>query len=224
MTESHTLKSLFYGGLLSIDKISRKGKNNPPLTTTMPRSYGNPLQYDYDMDTENNIYDAFRDSKGCRHYDNGRYAPCAATMMMAQVLIWTGIMRANIIRAITMNYATPAKKQAGNLIKWDSLPAMKKWTNVPLKNGLHQMKNEDDSSGPHWNMEQAKQIMQQNGIDSDPAEFYAALNMMYSDYGKVAKKYGVNESGYYAHLTKAFLDDKDAGDGKLMRYYECVVK
>ena len=61
MTESHTLESLFYGGLLSIDKISRKGKNNPPLTTTMPKSYGKPLQYDYDMDTENNIYDAFRE-------------------------------------------------------------------------------------------------------------------------------------------------------------------
>ena len=86
------------------------------------------------------------------------------------------------------------------------------------------MDNSDGTHGPHWNMEQAKQIMQQNNIDCDPAEFYAALNMMYSDYFKVAKKYGVNESGLYAHLAKAFLDDKDAGDGKLMRYYECVVK
>lgn len=86
------------------------------------------------------------------------------------------------------------------------------------------MRNEDGTKGPHWNMEQAKQIMQQNGIECDPAEFYAALNMMYSDYCKVAKEFNVNESAYYAKLAKAFLDDKDAGDGKLLRYYECVVK
>lgn len=86
------------------------------------------------------------------------------------------------------------------------------------------MRNEDGTTGPHWNMEQAKQIMQQNNIECDPAEFYAALNMMYSDYCKVAKEFNVNESAYYAKLAKAFLEDKDAGDGKLLRYYECVVK
>ncbi len=89
---------------------------------------------------------------------------------------------------------------------------------------VQDMQNEDGSQGPHWTMEQSRQIAKQHGIKCDPAEFFAALNMMYSDYCKVAKEFNVNSSGFFAKLAKAFLDDKDAGKGKLMKYYECVVR
>lgn len=190
----------------------------------MPRSYGNIPQYEHGMGPENNIYDAFRDSRGRRHYDNGRYAPMRS--------YYDDGYRSDMDRnnegeyypgGITMNYGGGSKK-GGDPHKMGFAAGNGKMDKHTAEEWAHQMKNEDGTSGPHWNMEQAKQIMQQNGIDCDPAEFYVALNMMYSDYCKVAKKYNINESGYYAHMAKAFLDDKDAEDGKLMRYYECVVK
>ncbi|MDY4223633.1 MAG: hypothetical protein SOX75_03020 [Candidatus Limivicinus sp.] len=49
------------------------------------------------------------------------------------------------------------------------------------------------------------------------------MNMLYSDYFKVAKKFIVNNTEFYANLAEAFLCDKDAADDKLIRYYECVV-
>lgn len=85
------------------------------------------------------------------------------------------------------------------------------------------MRNSDGSMGPHWKMEQVKQVMQQKGIDKDPIEFYVTMNMLYSDYGQVAKTHGINSVDFYIDLAKAFLDDPDAGDDKLMKYYEYIV-
>lgn len=81
------------------------------------------------------------------------------------------------------------------------------------------MENEDGSKGPHWTLDQAKQVMSQRGIECDPLEFWVALCMMYSDYCKAAKKFDVNSLDFYAYMAKAFLDDKDAPKDKLARYY-----
>lgn len=86
------------------------------------------------------------------------------------------------------------------------------------------MKNEDGTTGAHWTMEQAEQVMRQHGIQCEPAEFYAALNMLYSDFCEIFKKHGVNKIDFYADMAKAWLDDKDAVSDKLSAYYECVVK
>lgn len=86
------------------------------------------------------------------------------------------------------------------------------------------MKNADGSSGPHWTLEQARQIMEQQKAQCDELEFYVALNMMYSDYCKVAKKFNVDITEFYACLAKAFLEDKDAQPDKLMKYYEYITK
>lgn len=87
-----------------------------------------------------------------------------------------------------------------------------------------QMKNVDGTKGAHWKMEQVKQVQQVRKIECDPVEFFVAMNMMYSDYNKVARAHGVNNVDFYADMAKAFLDDKDAADNKLMAYYECVVR
>ena len=50
------------------------------------------------------------------------------------------------------------------------------------------------------------------------------MNMMYSDYYDVARKFGVNAPEFYAELARAFLMDKD-GPGpeeKLCAYYRCI--
>ena len=73
-------------------------------------------------------------------------------------------------------------------------------------------------------MDQVKTVMQQRGIDCDLPKFFAALNMIYSDYVSVAKKLGISNIDFYVGMAQAFLDDKDAGTDKLMRYYHSVVE
>ena len=86
------------------------------------------------------------------------------------------------------------------------------------------MKNSDGSTGAHWNMDQTKTLKEKMGFGGlDPIEFYVAVNMMYSDYCAVAKKYNLDNAEFYGHMAKAFLDDKDAGPGKLAKYFEIVV-
>ena len=89
---------------------------------------------------------------------------------------------------------------------------------------VRKMKNADGSTGEHWTYDQTTQVMKQRNIDCEPAEFYAAMNMLWSDYGKVAEKFGVSNVEYWAELSKAFLMDKDAEDDKLALYYECIVR
>lgn len=86
-----------------------------------------------------------------------------------------------------------------------------------------EMKNEDGSKGPHWSMEQTKNVKDKLQLNVDPVEFYVAMNMMFSDYCGIARKYGVDNPEFYAHMAKAFLNDKDAGPGKLAKYFEIVV-
>lgn len=87
---------------------------------------------------------------------------------------------------------------------------------------MHDLENEDGSRGAHWSYDQTTNLLTQKKYDCDPIEFYAAMNMLYSDYYKVAKKFNVNNTEFYADLAEAFLCDKDAADDKITRYYEYV--
>lgn len=86
------------------------------------------------------------------------------------------------------------------------------------------MENSDGSRGAHWTMEQAKVTQDKLGLKLNPLEFYVALNMMYSDYGKVAKKFNVDNPDFYAHLACAFLEDEDSQEEKLSKYYYHIVE
>lgn len=86
------------------------------------------------------------------------------------------------------------------------------------------MVNVDRTTGPHWTREQTEAVKNQRGIQWDPAEFWAAMNMIYSDYSEVFREYGVRDKIFlYADMAYAFLSDKDAKSGKLARYYRCIV-
>lgn len=89
-----------------------------------------------------------------------------------------------------------------------------------------QMENVDGTHGPHWSMDDVKKVMAQKNVECDPVAFFVAMNMMYSDYSKVAQSLGVSNMDFYIKMAKAFLDDPDSVDGreKLARYYEYVVK
>lgn len=87
--------------------------------------------------------------------------------------------------------------------------------------GLH---NEDGTKGAHWTKEQVKQVMNQKGIKADPTEVYAVMNALYADYCGVLKKHGVNTIDFYVDMTSAWLNDKDAQEGKTARYFQYITK
>ena len=84
------------------------------------------------------------------------------------------------------------------------------------------MENADGTHGGHWTMDQTEQVRKQKSFTRDPVMFYAAMNMMYSDYCKVAEKINAAGPDFYAYMAKAFLDDKDAAPNKLARYYHGI--
>ena len=107
-------------------------------------------------------------------------------------------------------------KEAEPLNSSFSIDTAKEWTK--------KMKNADGTQGPHWTLEQSKQIMAQRKIGLDPVQFWVTLNMVYSDYSPVAKKHGLGGSlEFYTDMAKAFLTDKDAKPEKLARYYDAIV-
>lgn len=83
------------------------------------------------------------------------------------------------------------------------------------------MKNVDESRGARWTMEQTEQLRKQKGLEVDPVEFWAAMNASYSDLSKLAQKYGMNTMDFWVDYVMAFwFCDEDAGEHKVMRYYE----
>ena len=98
-----------------------------------------------------------------------------------------------------------------------SMSDAKAWTS--------KMQNSDGTKGAHWTIEQVKQILAQRNLSIDPISFWATINMIYSDYSQVAKKYNVgNNLDFYVDMAKAFLNDKDAAQDKLEKYYQYIVK
>lgn len=90
-----------------------------------------------------------------------------------------------------------------------------------------EMKNEDGTRGAHWDMQQTEGVRNSRGMnDIEPEAFYVTMNMMYSDYQNVMKKFGVDRPEVYAEMAKAFLCDKDSKQGmeKLKAYYCYIVK
>jgi hypothetical protein len=94
------------------------------------------------------------------------------------------------------------------------------------------MQNEDGTEGAHYEMQQILSAVDKMGINLDKFDFTEkelciAVNMMYSDYCKVASKYVApdKELHFFIDLAKAFLDDED-GPGastKLALYFNCIV-
>lgn len=87
------------------------------------------------------------------------------------------------------------------------------------------MKNADGTSGAHWTFDQAKNVMAQHNVSGvSPEEFWAVLNSVYSDYCKVAKKFGVDRLEFYTEIAKAWLNDEDAEKDKAAMYFEYIVQ
>lgn len=102
----------------------------------------------------------------------------------------------------------------------------KKMTKEKVEKWVKHMRT-DGHKGEMWTMEDAKELAKPYGITEgqELIDFYAALNMVYSDYCEVAKEWGVDDETYYAALACAFLYDEDgkAPSEKIAAYYKYVV-
>lgn len=130
--------------------------------------------------------------------------------------------------ATAPKYSDEMSRMLGASAMATSAPRMSsggQMTDQVAREWVERMENEDGTTGPHWTREQTDRVREQHGITNiDPVEFWATMNMMYSDYVGAAKKLGVNNIDFYVCMTKAFLNDKDAGPDKLMAYYNNVVQ
>ena len=79
---------------------------------------------------------------------------------------------------------------------------------------VSKMENKDGTKGAHWTIDQTNQY----AGNYDKYDWYAVLNMMYSDYYN--PKFDTNT---YIELAKDWLDDTAVGEGKTLKYYLYVV-
>ena len=87
-----------------------------------------------------------------------------------------------------------------------------------LERALKEMINEDGTKGGHWTLEQTTMVARSNNVefrDFNEYDWCYVMNMIYSDY------YGVvpNETSVYVKMARKFLEDKDAEQGKALKYY-----
>ena len=94
--------------------------------------------------------------------------------------------------------------------------------NEEMMNGsFSKMINDDGSKAPHWTLSDTTQIARNHGVSFRKFNEYDwcyVMNMLYSDYCEVL---GDNVSSYVKMADK-FLNDKDAPEGKALRYCMCM--
>lgn len=135
----------------------------------------------------------------------------------------------------------PPSERSVNAVKgmlecWEELDEVEKKINnsysfdeQSAKMWVANMKNEDGTDGEHWTIDETNGVAQAMGVyfGNDLSEYcwWVTMNMLYSDYYNVAKKYNLVSADFFGNMAKAFLFDKDAGSAreKLSRYYSCVV-
>lgn len=89
---------------------------------------------------------------------------------------------------------------------------------------VQNMDNADGTQGAHWTMEQTSPYKDTRNVSVPDWEWYAVMNMMYSDYSKAAQKNGVCRPEFFADMAAAFLADRDAPEDKAGRYYHSISK
>ena len=75
-----------------------------------------------------------------------------------------------------------------------------------------------------WTMEQTTAVMHQNGYYHKPCEFWVVMNMLFSVYGKTLIKFNMDKPEVWASLAHDFIDDADADEDKVGRYWRDIVK
>lgn len=156
------------------------------------------------------------------------------------------------MRSCIYEYKTKLEKQIGELMKlpvsernanlvdnlvdkWNHIREIESYcdetskpiTTEEINYWNQKMKNSDGTYRGHWTVDQTTPIQNQLGANKVSKEIWnVAMNMMYSDYSEVAKKYNCNTPQFFGDLTYSFLYDLDGGDPieKISAYYHSIIK
>lgn len=88
---------------------------------------------------------------------------------------------------------------------------------------VSKLENRDGTKGPHWGVSDITSYAKSHGAsfrDYNEYDLAYAMNMVYSDYQGVIPD---SVDSYY-RMAIAFLEDKDAPEGKAMLYYHAMRK
>ena len=88
---------------------------------------------------------------------------------------------------------------------------------------VSQMMNKDCSVGPHWKEQDVTSYAKSHGAsykNFNEWDMAYVMNMVYSDYFGVV----TDSVDVYFRIALAFLEDKDAPEGKAFRYYKAMRK
>ena len=104
-----------------------------------------------------------------------------------------------------------------------------KLTKEDIHRWKQKLQNADGTRGEHFDMQQIMHVAEKLGVKMngfDEKDLCIVVNMLYSDYCKVIKKYvpAEKELPVYVEMAKAFLEDADGPKPaeKLALYYYCI--
>lgn len=75
--------------------------------------------------------------------------------------------------------------------------------------------------GEYWNLDTINQVKQKYNLNTDLYELYVVMNGMVNDYGDIINKDDVET---YVKMSLAFINDEDAVEHKVWKYFTKLVK
>lgn len=219
-----------YGGMeMGMDNMEsrRRRDSRGRSRSEMGDMNGGDMRMDYDMESRNGEYSSQGSEARMGGYPN-RPFPVYEDGRSNMNQIGFDYSGDNV----RTDYGMTATNHTGNEMEYRKSSKMGGYSyseGTPMTKEMAEewtrsMRNEDGTKGPHWTMDQVKQVMAQKGIKYEPVYFWVVLNMMYSDYCAVLKKHGCNNIDLYIDLAAAWLNDSDVGaKDKLSAYYQYVV-
>lgn len=100
------------------------------------------------------------------------------------------------------------------LIKMHEMAFGGHFDDVLAEQAVCEMRNTDGTHGEHWTRKETDAYADQMGI-VHKADFYVAMNMMYSDYSQVLG----SDANLCARMAKSYLEDPDGSEDKLLMTY-----
>lgn len=127
-------------------------------------------------------------------------------------------------RPATLGNVEEVKLYAKTIRALEKLECGETFTKEDALYWVEHMENSDGTTGAQWTMDETSAMAKSMGVYLPACIWFAAVNMMRSDYCMVARKHGVDKPEFYADMAQAFLFDKDAGEPKekISAYYHCV--
>ena len=76
--------------------------------------------------------------------------------------------------------------------------------------------------GEHWSMDKIKDLLNSKGMSHEcTIRYYLVMNMMFNDYARTADAFKEKDNvDFYYHLSYDFINDADAPDFKVEKYFK----